>query len=339
MDKPYISIIIPVYNGLEHQLSIWKQDWDGIARSLECNPEELYEVICVDDCSPDNTCEWIKEQQKRHPNLRLIRHEVNKRQGGARNTGMRAAKGEYIAFIDQDDCYDKNAFPKVFDALKGKDLDLLIVDATYELPGHPNTKLQHNFPHKEVMTGDQQIARNSIPYAPWKFIFKRNLVIENYLFFNEGERIEDVDWVHHLTHLAEKSQYQPILFIHYLKNDTSTTMTSYKSKVTMHSTVRCGRRLCDLVDTVFANSDIATRNNVRKVGFKMLNLGMRNFLLCRDSISAKRDAIKQNIKIDCQLPTMVKIAYRFPTIFSFASNCTAVFAPTMIRLYRRFRKI
>lgn len=44
-------------------------------------------------------------------------------------------------------------------------------------------KLQHNFPLREVMTGDDMIEKNSIPYAPWKFIFLRTLVMENNLFF------------------------------------------------------------------------------------------------------------------------------------------------------------
>lgn len=66
-------------------------------------PQTEYEVICVDDCSKDNTVEVIKEYQKQYPNIRLICHEVNKTAGGARNTGIEAAKGEYLWFVDPDD--------------------------------------------------------------------------------------------------------------------------------------------------------------------------------------------------------------------------------------------
>lgn len=84
MQKPFFSIIIPVYNGLSHDLpvclnSIWQQPLD----------ESLYEVICVDDCSVDGTREWLDEQQQEHGNLRVIRNEINIRQGGGRNRGMR----------------------------------------------------------------------------------------------------------------------------------------------------------------------------------------------------------------------------------------------------------
>lgn len=189
MNHPLFSIIIPVYNGLDNGLprcmdSIWNQDIDS----------KMYEVICVDDCSPNKkTITWLQDVVQDHPNLKLICHSTNKRQGGARNSGIKQAKGKYIVLIDQDDYYDEGAFPKVVNTLINQDLDLLIVDATYERPGTYNTKLQHNFPYRDIMTGDEQIVKNSIPFAPWKFIFKKDLIIKHNLWFNENERIEDID--------------------------------------------------------------------------------------------------------------------------------------------------
>ena len=97
MNAPFFTIVIPVHNGLTHDLpvclnSIWEQSLD----------KRLYEVICVDDCSTDESRQWLKEQQKKHPNLYLIENKVNTRQGGARNKGVKAARGKYIVFIDQD---------------------------------------------------------------------------------------------------------------------------------------------------------------------------------------------------------------------------------------------
>ena len=62
MNAPFFSIVIPVYNGLTHDLpvclnSIWEQSLD----------KRLYEVICVDDCSTDESRQWLKEQQKTTP--------------------------------------------------------------------------------------------------------------------------------------------------------------------------------------------------------------------------------------------------------------------------------
>lgn len=68
--KPFLSIIIPVYNGLQHSVqqcldSIWIQSLD----------KATYEVICIDDCSTDCTRSWLKEQQKEHDNLVVIENE------------------------------------------------------------------------------------------------------------------------------------------------------------------------------------------------------------------------------------------------------------------------
>ena len=95
MNSPFLSIIIPVYNGLSHDLSIclesiWQQPLSP----------SLYEVICVDDCSTDDTHEWLDEEATKHSNLRINKHTVNKRQGGGRNTGVKVAKGKYLLFID-----------------------------------------------------------------------------------------------------------------------------------------------------------------------------------------------------------------------------------------------
>lgn len=77
VNTPYFSIIIPVYNGLSHELptcldSIWNQPLD----------KDLYEVICVDDCSTDHTREWLDKEAEMRPNLKIIKNDINIRQGG-----------------------------------------------------------------------------------------------------------------------------------------------------------------------------------------------------------------------------------------------------------------
>lgn len=61
------------------------------------------EVICVNDCSPDNSAEVIADYIKKDSRVKLINHTTNKRQGGAWNTGVQAASGEYFCFVDADD--------------------------------------------------------------------------------------------------------------------------------------------------------------------------------------------------------------------------------------------
>ena len=92
-----ISFVLPCYNVGRYIAqcldSIENQDM----------PEDEYEVICVDDCSTDNTSEIIKDYQLIHTNIQYIRHKENLTSGGARNTGIALARGEYIWFVDPDD--------------------------------------------------------------------------------------------------------------------------------------------------------------------------------------------------------------------------------------------
>ena len=93
-----LSIIVPVYNmASDHKL-------EYCLDSLVNQTVEDYEIIAVDDCSTDNSMEILKEYERRFPEkFRAVHSEVNRHQGGAKNIGLRMAKGEWIGFIDSDD--------------------------------------------------------------------------------------------------------------------------------------------------------------------------------------------------------------------------------------------
>jgi len=93
--NPTVSVIIPTYNRAHL-----------IGRAIQSVLNQTYrdfEIIIVDDGSTDNTEEVIKEFQKRDERIRYIKHERNKGYPKTLNTGIKAAKGEYIAFQDDDD--------------------------------------------------------------------------------------------------------------------------------------------------------------------------------------------------------------------------------------------
>ena len=93
--KPTVSVIIPTYNRA-HLIS-------RAIKSVLNQTYQDFEVIVVDDGSTDNTEEVIKEFQKKDERIKYVRHEKNKGGSAARNTGIKAAKGKYIAFLDSDD--------------------------------------------------------------------------------------------------------------------------------------------------------------------------------------------------------------------------------------------
>lgn len=120
MDTIKLSIIIPVYNGskyIEKCLnSIYKQE---IFR-------DCFEVIVINDGSTDDSEIIIQAFANRNDNLIII----NKENGGvssARNSGIEAAKGDFVLFVDVDDELVNNSLSKVYDYLsKHKDIDMLV---------------------------------------------------------------------------------------------------------------------------------------------------------------------------------------------------------------------
>lgn len=107
---PAISIIVPVYNVADYIVesldSLAKQEFNG-----------TFEVILVDDCSPDNSKQLCEDFVAAHPQLaRLIALPKNQGVAVARNTGLAAATGEYFAFFDPDDLMPKDALQHLYNA-------------------------------------------------------------------------------------------------------------------------------------------------------------------------------------------------------------------------------
>ena len=127
------SIIIPVYNG-----------HDVIGRALDSIYSQGmvmddFEVICVDDCSPTmDTWNALNNYtySGTHPdNLKLFRHEVNKRQGAARNTALKYAEGEWILYLDADDYFVADSLSKLQNELLNPcELDCLMFDCQQVIP-------------------------------------------------------------------------------------------------------------------------------------------------------------------------------------------------------------
>lgn len=115
---PLFSIIIPVYN-VESYLA---QCLD----SLLAQTLDDFEAIVVDDVSTDGSKALALSYAERFPGkFRVIAHQVNTRQGGARNTGIDAAKGQYILFLDSDDYLKPETLQTVADAMERENANIV----------------------------------------------------------------------------------------------------------------------------------------------------------------------------------------------------------------------
>ncbi|SHK55362.1 Glycosyltransferase involved in cell wall bisynthesis [Selenomonas ruminantium] len=175
-----ISVILPTYNRAKWLLK-------SIKSVIEQDYQE-WELIVVDDCSPDNTGEIVKELAKTDARIRYIRNEVNKKLPASLNVGMRNAKGEYITWTSDDNLFKSNALSVMMNAMEHGPTDTGLVFAEYDRIDEAGNKVQTcNIP-EDVR---ELYWENIIGFA---FLYKRE-VIDKIGYYDENKfLIEDYDY-------------------------------------------------------------------------------------------------------------------------------------------------
>lgn len=112
------SVIMPVY-GVEPYLQ-------KAVESVLAQTEKSYEIVLVDDASPDNCPAMCDRLAAEHENIRAVHHETNRGLSAARNTGLQYAAGEYVTFMDPDDSIDPDLLEKVKASLKENPADCVV---------------------------------------------------------------------------------------------------------------------------------------------------------------------------------------------------------------------
>ena len=184
-----VSVVIPVYN-VERFLeecvgSVLKQSFQN------------YEIILVDDGSNDNSSTLCDELQKRDNRISVI-HRKNGGLSAARNTGLRAAKGEFVYFLDSDDWIKKETLKELVDTAKSDNADVVFFDAFVfftDCEPDPNVYKYEREKKYETKTGQAQLIdlletdeyRTAVPLM----LFRRKYLIDNDIWFREGVLHED----------------------------------------------------------------------------------------------------------------------------------------------------
>ena len=121
-DEPLVSVIVPVYNVLpfidECMESLTGQNWGNL------------EIVLIDDGSTDGSGEACARWAERDSRVRLIRQE-NRGLSGARNTGLRECTGDYVCFVDPDDCVRRDMVRRLMTALLSSGADAAIGRHTF----------------------------------------------------------------------------------------------------------------------------------------------------------------------------------------------------------------
>lgn len=188
-----LSIVIPVYNVepfIKSTLdSIYNQKVD----------EHCFEVIVVNDGTPDNSMEIVKEFAVTHANLMII-NQKNQGLSCARNAGMKVAKGEYIWVVDSDDMVTDHSIKEILnEILIHPTVDMFCFDL-YEKRGHnliPTSlfsKSSYQKYYGKVHSGYFYCRKLPTGVSP-KFLFRRVFLKENGLEFTPGIYHEDQDFL------------------------------------------------------------------------------------------------------------------------------------------------
>lgn len=114
---PKVSVVIPVYNAQNYLLSC--------VNSVRCQTLPDIEIVCVDDCSQDESRRMLSEMAAEDDRIRLCFHEENKSVFVARKTGAAASTGEYVLFLDSDDYLDLTACEELYNKAEKEKVDIL----------------------------------------------------------------------------------------------------------------------------------------------------------------------------------------------------------------------
>jgi len=186
---PRISIIIPIYNNIESYL---KKCLESIIRQSYID----FELILVNDGSTDNSLQICQIFADKDNRIKII----NKQNGGissARNKGLEEALGEYICFVDHDDWVDDD-FLEIF--IKNiYDVDLVITNIKDVFP---NKVISRDSFSRDILTSERfnpsDFTHNHnfvLTNLPWNKMYKKSIIEENHIRFDEDIRIGGEDLI------------------------------------------------------------------------------------------------------------------------------------------------
>ena len=116
VENPMVSVVIPIYNVENYLIECLDSVINQTFKKIE--------ILCVDDCSADNSLSILKKYQKIDNRIKIFRHKNNLGLGPARNTGIENSNSPYIVFIDSDDYIKDDMIEKLFSALNSNKADL-----------------------------------------------------------------------------------------------------------------------------------------------------------------------------------------------------------------------
>lgn len=228
-----LSIIVPIY-GVEQYLrkcvdSLLNQDI----------PMSDYEIILVDDGSPDACPQICDEYAAAHSNIRVV-HRKNGGLSAARNSGIEVAQGEYVMFVDSDDYLQKNVLGTLLEQMEDQKLDVLRYnyrnvrltsermneltnERKYEV-FEPHKNAKPYFDYSSDVVDGETFLNERLGYAcyAWAFVIRHDLL--EGCVFTPGIYFEDTDWTPRMLLKAKRAASTEMIVYNYLWREGSITL-------------------------------------------------------------------------------------------------------------------
>ena len=188
MYAPNVSIIVPVYNVSAYVERCWE--------SLVKQTYKDLEILFIDDCGTDDSVEKLQKLIDTHPGIycKILHHDHNRGLSAARNTGLMAATGDYVYFLDSDDDIIEDCIERLVAPVMNDEIDIVV--GNYRVVGgeaHSPLLLNSGLldSPKDVLAS---YAAGKWYVMAWNKLCRRDFLIDNNLFFREGLIHEDVLW-------------------------------------------------------------------------------------------------------------------------------------------------
>lgn len=184
LGRPLVSVIVPVYN-VEQYL-------DCCLESVRSQTWEHLEIIVVEDCSTDDSLVRLQPHLA-DSRVCLIRHERNAGLAAARNTGIAAANGDYVLFVDSDDAIAPALVETCVATAAAEDVDAVVFDFEPFQDGEPLPALGQDVGGGARLLDQTHYFR--LPHFAWLKFIRRTLLADRALRFPVGYYYED--WPFH----------------------------------------------------------------------------------------------------------------------------------------------
>lgn len=216
MNRPKISLIMPIYNGEE----FIENAVNMVTKQTIYNDIEF---IIINGGSTDNTLKIVNKFKEQYQFI-VINMEKTSSVSTARNEGLDIATGEYIMFVDCDDYIEKEHSEKLYNYAKKNDTDLLIFDYSIKkLNSNKLEKIKINYPvktdfNKEIIIKELLLQKNGIKAYNCMKLFKTDIANKNKIRYNEEAfTVEDSLFFIQYSYYCKKINYINEYTYHYLK--------------------------------------------------------------------------------------------------------------------------